>query len=298
MKVKKRITLVIPVGPARSFEVEESLQKLHKRIEIFVELGENPSLNRNKGIKSAHTEFVAFANSHCTIPAEWVDAVERFFDAHPEIDIVGGPQLTHRRESSFARASGYALSSLFGGADLRSRYSRMPSILKANEKHLTSANLICRKKVFKKVMFDEKLWPGEDPKFISDAITAGFKVAYESSIYVYHKRRESFKDLSYQMFSYGAVRNKKEPLKSTIIKPMFLIPSTFVLYLLFLPLLSILNIYFVLPLMVYVALNLLFSFYESIRNKDIGTLHLLPAVLFTIHISYGVGFIYGKISRV
>ena len=35
MKVKKRITLVIPVGPARSFEVEESLQKLHKRIEIF-----------------------------------------------------------------------------------------------------------------------------------------------------------------------------------------------------------------------------------------------------------------------
>src|SRR3989344_3870547 len=105
-------------------------------------------------------------------------------------------------------------------------------------------------------------------------------------------------DLNYQMFSYGAVRNKKEPLKSTIIKPMFLIPSTFVLYLLFLPLLSILNIYFVLPLMVYVALNLLFSFYESIRNKDIGTLHLLPAVLFTIHISYGVGFIYGKISRV
>ena len=295
---KKRITLVIPVGPARSFDIKKSLQKLRNKIEIFVGLGENPSLNRNRGILSAKTEFVAFANSHSAIPLEWPEAVEKFFDAHPQIDIVGGPQLTHRTESDFARASSYALSSLFGGADLRARYSRGKLNLEANEKHLTSANLICRRKVFTKVMFDEKLWPGEDPKFISDAKKEGFNVAYSPDIYVYHKRRESFTDLAIQMFKYGIVRNKKEPLTSTIKKPMFLIPSAFVLYLLFLPILLIANIYFILPLIVYVILNLLSSFYESIHNKDLRILGLLPAIFFTIHATYGLGFIYGKISKI
>ena len=169
MKVKKRLTLIIPLGKGRSFEIEKSLKELRKKVDVIVETGQNPSANRNRGIKKAKTEFLAFVNGHSIIPNSWPEEIEKFFDNNPLVDIVGGPQLTHRKEPAFARASGYALSSLFGGGDLRHRYSKLNSPKDVDERHLTSANLICRRKVFPKVMFDEKLWPGEDPKFISDA---------------------------------------------------------------------------------------------------------------------------------
>ena len=41
--------------------------------------------------------------------------------------------------------------------------------LNADEKSITSANLICKKEVFKKIEFNSKLYPGEDPRFIEDA---------------------------------------------------------------------------------------------------------------------------------
>lgn len=298
MKLKKRISIVIPLGPGRPFDIEKSLAALKDKAKIIVKFGKNPSANRNDGIKSADTEFVAFVNSHSEIPTGWADAIFHFFDTHPDIDIVGGPQLTSRNESTFARASSYALSSLFGGGELRQRYSKGRLNLNADERHLTSANLICRNGVFEKVMFDERLWPGEDPKFIFDAIKAGFKTAYSPEIYVYHKRRESFKELSRQMFNYGFTRNKKEPLRQTIKKPLFLIPSLFVLYILVLPLLLFLSTYFIIPLSLYVVLNLFFSAYEPLVNKDLKAIYLMPFIFIAIHLSYGVGFIYGRISKI
>lgn len=295
--MKNKITIIVPIGEDRKLEILNSVEQHKNKTNLIVEKGPNPSQNRNKGIKKANTELVAFLNAHSILTKNWPEKVNEFFEAHPEIDIVGGPQLTSKEDPLFERASGHALSSIFGAAEASARYRIKKLNLKANEKHLTSANLICRKKVLKKIKFDENLWPGEDPKFISDALNAGFKVAYSPDIIVYHKRRTTFKALSKQIFNYGFTRTKKDKFIDTLKNSIFLIPSLFVVYFLFLPTLIALNFFFMFPLLFYLILNIFFTIFETIKNNDFPTLLLMPPLYLTIHLSYGLGFLYGIISK-
>jgi len=95
---------------------------------------------------------------------------------------------------------------------------------------------------------------------------------------------------------YGYTRAKRESLSQTLKNPAFLVPPAFVLYILMLPLTFLVN-WFIYPLFLYIALNVLFSIYEIIKvNKrgDPMRLILLPILFATIHLSYGWGFIRGK----
>ena len=320
------LTLVIPLAADKGIEIEEISKQKIKHLEIY---GSNPSKNRNKGVEIAKTKYVAFINGHTTLSENWIEEVEAFFNEHPEIDIVGGPQLTSENEPLFGRISGYALQSKFGAGGTCSRYSPTPLNLNANETMLTSANLICKRSVFNKIKFDENLYPGEDPKFITDALKNGLRVAYSPDIIVYNKRRDNIAALAKQVYYYGFVRAKKEVLIETIKKPTFLVPSIFLLYLvtwaiILLYLLvgltpSLLFIISSIPLCFYILLSILFSIYaiddwvkNSIRTAcdDSGDwliedahdsdglylITLLPLLFLTIHLSYGIGFIIGNLK--
>ena len=76
--------------------------------------GLNPSENRNNGAKRAKGEIIAFLDDDAVIDVNFLKEAEEFFDKHPEIDIVGGAQLTPKWQKGFAKLSGYALSSKFG----------------------------------------------------------------------------------------------------------------------------------------------------------------------------------------
>lgn len=296
----KKISIIVPLGPKNKLDISDSLKKYAKDIELIVETGENPSKNRNSGAGKAGGDLIAFVNSHTIIPDGWVEEVRKFFSEHPEVDIVGGPQLNPKESSFFVKASGYCLGSVFSTANTSSRYAPGKLDLDADEKQLTSANLICRKAVLDKIKFDETLWPGEDPKFILDARKAGFKVAYSPDIFVFHKRRENLKDLSDQIMHYAM--NRSGSLRKTVISnPLFLVPSLFLIYLFLVPLFFVLSlwlpgvIYFLFlgPLVLYIMLSVFFSFYESFRNNDPGSFFVLPLIFFIIQVSYGIGFIMG-----
>src|SRR3989344_7688472 len=99
----KKISIVVPVAPNRNLEVLEEFNQNNDEIEFIVEEGVNPSENRNRGIKKAKTELVAFLNAHSILTDNWIDEVKKFFKDHPEIDIVGGPQLTLKDDPLFER---------------------------------------------------------------------------------------------------------------------------------------------------------------------------------------------------
>jgi len=295
---KKFFTVIVPQGSGRPLYCLDSLKRQEVPVNIIIEKGPNPSKNRNTGIKKAKTPLVAFINAHTILPEDWSKKVLSFFSSHKEVDVLGGPQLTYSNQSLFGKISGYALASVFGAAEASTRYRPRKLLFNADERFLTSANLVCRKEVFKKVLFNENLWPGEDPKFISDSKKAGFKVCYNPEVFVYHLRRQSIKDLSKQIFNYGHTRTKKESLLSTLKKPSFLIPSLFILYLVIFPLISHISRLFLIPLALYLLLNLAFSFLEAAKNKDLSALFILPFIFFTIHIAYGLGFIYGTFEKI
>jgi len=294
--MKKELTIVIPAGEKTEIKALETINR--KNINVIVERGKNPSQNRNRGASKAKTDFIAFINSHTLLDKSWLKEVLKFFKSHPEIDIVGGPQLNYPNEGFFARVSGYALSSVFGSAKVSTRYKKTRLNLQADESSITSANLICRRKVFEKVKFDETLYPGEDTKFIDDAIKSGLKVAYSPAIIVYNLRRQSPRLLFKQVFNYGITRPKKESIFQTLKKPYFLAPALFVLYLILLPSLILISNLMIFPLLIYLLLDLLFSLYESIKNNDILSSIILIFIFPIIHVGYGLGFLYGSIKKI
>lgn len=298
MDYKKKISVVVPLGYNREILVEKSLKK--NKVSFFVEQGQNPSANRNRGLEKAKTPLIGFVNAHTILTNNWAKEVVEFFLKYPDVDIVGGPQLTKEDENLFAKASGYALSSAFGTANLRDRYRSSKVNLHATEKEITLANLICKREVLKNLRFDEKLYPGEDVRFIHKAENSGFRIAYSPDIIVYNTRRKQvggFYGLIKQIFNYGRVRPRLEGLNKIAKKPLFLIPTLFLSYLLFLPLLTTINTLFLLPLLAYIILDIFFSFYESIKNNNLKAFCLLPFIFPTIHITYGIGFLYGFITN-
>jgi hypothetical protein len=295
-----KISVVIPAGENTEIKVIESLKKQEILLyEIVTVRGKNVSKNRNLGVKKTNGDLVAFVNSHSSFPENWTQEILNFYKKNPEIDIVGGPQLTPSKSNIFQKASGYALSSIFGSANAKNRYSGNKLKLNADEEDITSSNLICRREVFKKIEFDETLYPGEDPKFIEDAKKNNLKIAFSPLIVGYNERRGDLWNFFKQNFKYGLVRPKKEKLINTLKKPYFLIPSLFVLYLLFLVFynLNTFSIYTFIPATIYLFLNLFFSLYESIKNKKILSFFLMLILFPTIHISYGIGFIIGGFNK-
>ena len=304
-----KFSLVIPLAPGRNAEIIDSIKELNypkKEYEVIVREGLNPSENRNNGAKYAKGEIIAFLDDDAVVDANFLKEAEEFFKKYKEIDIVGGAQLTPKWQRGFPKIAGYALSSKFGAWKMGTRYSLKELNLNADETMLTSANLFCRKEVMKKIQFDTKLFPGEDPKFIEDAKKEGFNVAYSPDLILYHKRRETIRAMIKQISSYGRTRTDKESFFQTLKKPFFLIPLLFCAYLSLVLVFIILeflksnlipNFILFFPLGLYLILDLFFSFYESVKNKNILAVFLLIFIFPLIHISYGVGMIKGYLKK-
>ncbi len=294
-----KFSLIIPVAPYRSCEITDSIKKLDynkKQFEVITEHGFNPSDNRNRAIKKARGKYLVFLDDDAIIDGNYLKNAERFLEKHQEIDIVGGPQLTPPSDKYFAKTSGYVMSSFFGAYVMSSRYTKRNENLNADEYSLTSANCIVKREVFKKIKpFDSRLFPGEDPELYARAKKAGFRLAYSPSLIIHHRRRPTFFQYLKQFFKYGFVRMKKERINRTPllkINPVFFMPSAFVLYLVTLPFWLYLHSYFIIPLLLYTAITLVFSIYESIKNRDILAFPLLPFLYLSMHVSYGIGIIY------
>jgi len=292
-----KFSIIIALAPDRNAPVLESIETLdyHKEnYEIIIERGLNPSENRNKAGKKAKGEILAIVDDDCNLDKNWLKNAEEFFNKYP-IDAVGGPQLTPSSDNLFAKASGYVMSSIFGSFNMAARYKKGKLNLNANEAYLTSANLFIKKQVFEKTKgFDLNLWPGEDPEFIYRLKKAGFKIAYSPDIIVYHKRRPTFKSFFKQFFSYGKqyVQYRNKALKKRI-SLLHTLPALFTLYLFLLPILYFVNLFFILPFILYMLLNLMFSLSISFKNKNILAFPYLPLLFFAIHISYGLGLVRG-----
>lgn len=316
-----KFSLIIPVAPERGAEIIKSINDLdypESDFEVVVARGTNTSENRNRGARLARGDIVVFLDDDATIPDDYLRKAEAFFEKYPDVDIVGGPQLTLKEEQGFSRFSWYALSSIFGAWKTSTRYAVRKTMFHVDETAVSSANLLCRKRVLEVVAFDTGLFPGEDPKFIADAGKSGFNIAYSPTILLYHRRRPTLTTFMQQIFSYGKTRPQKETIRETMRMPFFFAPSLFLLYLIGLGALIALRPQLVgevleisgelretpllgkiifSPLMIYAISAVFFGIYDSARNHDHKAVFVLPFIYPAIHLSYGLGMIWGYCKK-
>jgi len=297
-----KFSIIVAVAPDRTPEVIEWLKKQdypEDRYEIIIKKGPNTSENRNSGVNEAKGKIIAFVDDDAIVENDWLKKAEDFFQEYPEIDVVGGPQLTPYDDTAFGYVSGVALASILGGASIRNRYRKGMLNLNSDERELTTANVFCKKEVFTKAVFNSNFWPGEDPVFFNELVAKRVKLAYYPELYIYHRRRSSIPSLAKQIFNYACVRpsigSTRKTKKTSF---FFIVPSLFVLYLVLLPFLAGWNLLFLLPLALYIAIILAVSSIILVKETSHKkALLLLPFVFLIIHISYGIGFIWGILKQ-
>jgi cellulose synthase/poly-beta-1,6-N-acetylglucosamine synthase-like glycosyltransferase len=252
-------------------------------------------VKRDLAIKHASGEILAFIDDDAYPRSDWLrNAIVHFKDR--QVGAVGGPAVTPESDSIRQKASGNVFSSLIGGGSTRNRY--VPSSGISTTDDWPTVNFLVRKDIFKKLGgFDSEYWPGEDTKYCLDLIESNHKIIQDPNVLVYHHRRRVFKPHLVQVKRYAQHRGyfvKKFP--QTSFKPGYFFPSLLVVYMFGGFLVS--NIYPIL-LIPYAFVLYLYFFLVLLSSisKSIKLLILTSLAIILTHVTYGVYFIKGLLTR-
>jgi glycosyltransferase AglI len=137
---------------------------------------------RNKGIKKAQGEIMAFIDSDMTVKENWLRKIFNTLAKHNIDCLICNLQVTNRRNSIFA---------------LYDKMVAFPIEKYVKKSHSTPVGcMVTYKEIFNKVgFFDQHLISGGDLEFGNRIFEKGYKIAFAKDIVMKHPARETAKQL-------------------------------------------------------------------------------------------------------
>lgn len=250
--------------------------------------GHTASQARNHGVAAARADLLYFIDDDVIVPPDTLAALERAFADHPEVDIVGGPNLTPPDDPEFAQLTGEILASPLGTGVTRMRYARAPA-QQATERHLILCNLAVRRSVFAAGVRFPTLFGGEENVLMGHADRRGFRLRYVPEVWVHHRRRGRLGDYVSQVYRYGCGRALALRFAPRTFHPAYFVPVGFTGYLLALPVLALAGPLAALPLAAYGAAVGVESVRIALRRRALRWLPALPPMFLVTHVTYAAG---------
>jgi cellulose synthase/poly-beta-1,6-N-acetylglucosamine synthase-like glycosyltransferase len=180
---------------------EDKTREIVKKypVKLVVESRDGLNLARNVGIKCSKGEIIAFTDSDCVVPQDWVTKiVENFKD--PKVSCVGGSAKALNGDF----VSQYADNSIVRLMPFFTKREELEQV-KPFFKHPAGCNMAFRRKAAEQVgYFDEHIKFGFDEVEFADRICkAGYKMVLDPEVTVWHKHRSTLGDFMKQNFQYG-----------------------------------------------------------------------------------------------
>ena len=263
----------------------QRLEELGKKyVNVFVV--SNPRRYTNFAFNTARQhakgKYIAFIGAHAEYPENYFSIGIQYLEKG-ECDVVGGP-LHQKGRTHTGKAIACCMSSKFGVGNTEFRTEN-------KKKYVDSvAFAIYSRDVFEKAgVMHEDLIINQDDEFHYRLRKSGFRILMIPEMRATYYVRETFFELSGQYFRYGLYKPLVFKKVSSGMRPRHIIPSLFTLYLLSLPL-SLYYMFWVIPLLMYLVTDVLFS----VLNTGNIIVKLKSILIFPIlHTSYGTGFIIG-----
>lgn len=195
--------------------VETRIAKKHGA-KIAVDINGTIGGAYNSGAKAARGDIIAFLDDDCIAPKDWLSKIEKEFQE--DIDVVSGEDLLPKNSSFFEKAA-YQTD--------KWRIMNRPFYGKEAKNRLKAANIAYRKRVFQKENFNPRLKGLQEPEFHHRLFRDGFKMKFNPSLYVYHKRRSSLKDIFMQIYRNGKAKIELLKLHGDMISFIDVIPPIY-----------------------------------------------------------------------
>jgi len=250
----------------------------------IVSTGFNLALNKAKG------EIIIRVDGHCQIPKNYIEKCCNLLK-ETDADIVGG--VIETISSGFiGRAISIVQSSWFGVGGVKFRNKDLKEAGHVD----TLAFGAHRREIFDYIGgYDEEMFCNQDDEFNHRALQAGKKIWMDPTIRTKYFARSSYLKLFKQYFNYGFYKVRGIQKRGEVISIRHLIPSSFVISLI---ITLIVGFFLQLPLGAFfvVFLYLVFNLSASIYSANsIRVFPLISLAFWTLHLGYGLGFIWGLI---
>jgi glycosyltransferase involved in cell wall biosynthesis len=268
--------------------LSESEPRLH-----LMELKEgSPAEARNAALTRVKGDIVYFLDDDVTIEPDLFARTLETFARLPEVDVIGGPNLTPPGSSLFEQCAGAVLASRFGSGRVADRYRARGTIRATDDRSLILCNLAIRRRAIaeRRPVFLSEMVCNEENLLLGLLALEHRKMLHDPALVVYHIRRKSLASFAQQIFKYGRGRWQNTVALPASLSPSYLTPPLFLLYLIALPFLTFrLRLA---PLGAYFSLLAICTMIETARIRNLRALPQFLVLFPTCHIAYAVGLIW------
>lgn len=260
-------------------------------MEILVIKGTWLPVQRNMGIRAATGDYIFFFDDDIIIPEGSIEKAIETFRNDPDVQVVGGPNLTPPENDYIQHCFGFAHASPFVGLETSVRYREAHRLKNVTEKHLITCNLAFRAKTLKENLFDPRICPNEENELLARLTKKGMLLAYNPKFFIYHHRRKNLQAYMKQIFNWGRGRTLHSIKKPEHFDPLFFVPLLFLVYLA--SLIWIHESWYFLPLIAYIFIDLGAAAETAFTYKHWSSLAVTFWLFPLTHITYALGLLAG-----
>ena len=246
------------------------------------------SFRRNFGIENARSDYFVFTDSDCILPPQYFENLEKNL-AENYSDCFGGRDAAHESFNDIQKAVNFAMTSFLTTGGIRGGKNQMEKFKPR------TFNMGFSRAVFEKIGGFKNMF-GEDIDLSIRIVGAGFSTMLYQDVFVYHKRRVSFKKFFKQVHNFGVARVNLGILHKNSLKPVHTAPAILLVGLIIIVLLSI----FCTPLwLIFPAVYALLLFAGAlIKTKKLKTSFLALWASFIQITAYGSGFLKSFFQKI
>lgn len=271
---------------------------------IFQILPKNtPAFCRNEILNDGDWDYAFFIDDDAYISSEYVESLAKIFKLKKVPEIFGGPDMAPITSTSFQKAVGIAQQSFLTTAMTRYRHTRIRQDLIeqkgiiAGETKLILCNMWVSRNVWEKVGgFDRRFMRNEENVWLDKASKYTDSIFYFSDLFVYHSKKANIRTLFKAVFNSGFFRIKSALMHESSLSLIYLAPMAFLIYCAGAIVFCLSGMYLI-PIYLYIVLNLITSIFYSKKNKHSNLIVQIMIIQLIIVLSYGLGSLWGVFAK-
>ena len=249
----------------------------------------------NRAIEASKGDFVVRLDAHSAPIPDYIERCLAVLDETGAANVGGVWEIKPGADTWLARAIAVAASHPIGAGDARYRISGDPGPVD------TVPFGAFRREWLEKVgPFNEELLTNEDYEYNVRIRNAGGQIWFDPSIRAVYFARPSLSSLARQYWRYGFWKVRMLRLYPETIRWRQALPPIFVLSTVILAALAfpfpLARLLLAVQLGAYLLITIFAGLLESIRRKDMGLILGFPPAIWTMHFSWGTGFLWSVLK--